>query len=140
MVDAYLERWPVTGPAPRIGLSRSIYVAPTRAEALADAEEGMRRHALVVAQREGLSADMTVEEVLVKSDVHIGSPADVIASLKADRLLSLATDLILQVHPVDPPHDKMLRSLRLIASTVAPALGWHPGEPAAPQALVMARR
>ena len=49
-----------------------------------------------------------------------------ITSLQADPLLSLATDLILQVHPVDPSHAKTLESLKLIATEVAPALGWKP--------------
>jgi alkanesulfonate monooxygenase SsuD/methylene tetrahydromethanopterin reductase-like flavin-dependent oxidoreductase (luciferase family) len=125
LVDAYLEAWTSTEATPRIGLSRSIYVAPTRAEALADAEGGIRRYAHVIAQRNGLSGDLTVEELLSSAHVHIGSPEEVIASLRADRLLAVATDLILQVHPVDPSHEKTLRSLRLIATQVAPALGWR---------------
>ncbi|HEY7295967.1 MAG TPA: LLM class flavin-dependent oxidoreductase [Dehalococcoidia bacterium] len=128
LVDAYLAHWRAGDAAPRIGLSRSIYVAPTRAEALADAEQGMRRHAHLIGQRSGLGAGATVEDLLAGADVHIGSPQDVVDSLRADRLLSRATDLILQVHPVDPPHEKMLRSLRLIAGEVAPALGWRPAE------------
>jgi putative FMN-dependent luciferase-like monooxygenase len=124
LVDAYLEHWTSTESAPRIGLSRSIYVAETRAAALADAEEGVRRYAHVIAQRTGLSSDSTVEQLLTSAHVHIGSPEDVIASLRGDRLLAVATDLILQVHPVDPSHEKTLRSLQLIAAEVAPALGW----------------
>jgi hypothetical protein len=31
---------------------------------------------------------------------------------------------MVQVHPVDPSHEKTLRSLELIATEVAPALGW----------------
>jgi putative FMN-dependent luciferase-like monooxygenase len=129
-VEAYLERWTAKDVAPRIGLSRSIYIAPTRAEAIADAEVGMRRHARVVAEREGLSGEMSVEELLFRADVHIGSPADVISSLRDDRLLQSATDLIAQVHPVDPSHEKTLRSFELLATEVAPALGWHAGHPA----------
>src|SRR5205823_5158336 len=125
LVDAYLEHWRSTEVAPRIGLSRSVYVAPTRAEAIADAEGGMGRFARLVGQREGFSAELTVEELLARADVHIGSPEDVVASLRADRLLSAATDLMVQVHPVDPSHEKTLRSLRLIATEVAPALGWR---------------
>jgi putative FMN-dependent luciferase-like monooxygenase len=125
LVDAYLEHWTSTEAPPRIGLSRSIYVAGTRAEALADAEPGIRRYAHVIAQRNGLSPDLSVEELLTLAHVHIGSPDDVIASLQADRLLAVATDLILQVHPVDPSHEKTLRSLHLIATEVAPALGWR---------------
>jgi putative FMN-dependent luciferase-like monooxygenase len=125
IVDAYLANWKSEA-TPRIGLSRSVYVAPTRAEALADAEGGMRRHAQRVGRREGVATEMTVEELLVRSDVHIGSPAEVAASIRADRLLPLATDLMVQVHPVDPPHEKTLRSLKLMATEVAPALGWRP--------------
>jgi putative FMN-dependent luciferase-like monooxygenase len=125
-VDAYLKNWPPSADvAPRIGLSRSVYVADTRAEAFADAEPGTRRYAALAAKR-GLSPDGTLEELLARSDVHIGSPEDVITSLKADRLLSVATDLILQVHPVDPAPEKTLHSFALIASEVAPALGWRP--------------
>jgi len=125
IVDAYLASWTSAAAAPRIGLSRSVYVAPTRAEAIADAEHGMRRYAQVVGQREGFVADMSVEQLLARADVHIGSPADVVASLRADRLLAAATDLMVQVHPVDPSHEKTLRSLELITTEVAPALGWR---------------
>jgi len=126
VVDAYLAHWTSAEAAPRIGLSRSVYVAPTRAEAIADAERGIRRHAQIVGQRGGLGSDMTVEELLAASDVHIGSPADVVAGLRADRLLPAATDLMIQVHPVDPSHEKTVRSLKLFATEVAPALGWRP--------------
>jgi putative FMN-dependent luciferase-like monooxygenase len=126
VVEAYLERCAARGVKPRIGLSRSIYVADSRAEALADAEPGMRRFARVAAAREGIDPNLPTPDLLARSDVHIGSPTDVVASLRADRLLALATDLVLQVHPVDPPHASALRSFRLIASEVAPALGWSP--------------
>lgn len=125
IVDAYLANWNSADARPRIGLSRSVYVAPTRAEAIADAEPGMRRHAQAVGRREGYTSDLTVEQLLARNDVHIGSPDDVIASLRADRLLSTASDLMVQVHPVDPSHEKTMRSLKLIATEVAPALGWH---------------
>ncbi len=125
LVDAYFERWTSADAPPRLGLSRSIYVAETRAEAFADAEAGVRRYGQVLAKRSGLTAVPSVEELLTSAHVHIGSPDDVIASLRADRLLARATDLILQVHPVDPSHEKTLRSLKFIASEVAPALGWR---------------
>ncbi len=125
LVSAYLDHWTSSEVAPRVGLSRSAYVAATRAEAMVDGEEGIRRFAQVAGRRAGFSSGMTVAELLARTDVHIGSPDDVIASLRADPLLSVATDLILQVHPVDPSHEKTLRSFRLIATDVAPALGWR---------------
>jgi putative FMN-dependent luciferase-like monooxygenase len=121
-VDTYLDRYTGNERPPRIGLSRSIYVAPTRAEALADAEPGIRRHADVLAQRTGHPVAGSMEDLLARADVHIGTPDDVIASLRADPLLARATDLIFQVHPVDPAPEKTLRSFELIAREVAPAL------------------
>jgi putative FMN-dependent luciferase-like monooxygenase len=126
IVDADLAHWTSAEAGPRIGLSRSVYVAPTRAEAIGDAEAGMRRHARKVGQREGVAIEMSTEELLIRSDVHIGSPEEVVESLRADRLLEHASDLMIQVHPVDPPHEKALRSLELFATQVAPALGWRP--------------
>jgi putative FMN-dependent luciferase-like monooxygenase len=134
LVEAFLAHWTSTEVAPRIGLSRSVYVAPTRAEALADAAPGMRRFVQSVGARRGLSSDMGLEEVLARADIHIGSPDDVIASLRADRLLAGASDLIVQVHPVDPAHEKTLRSVHLIASEVAPALGWQAAQVTVPSA------
>jgi putative FMN-dependent luciferase-like monooxygenase len=125
VVEAYLKNWTSSDSAPRIGLSRSVYVAPTRAEALVDAEPGLRRFARVLAERTGVSSDLPLEELLARTDIHIGSPDDVIASLRADPLFSVATDLIVQVHPVDPAPEKTLRSIELIAARVAPELGWQ---------------
>jgi hypothetical protein len=63
--------------------------------------------------------------VLLKTyDVHTGTPDDVIASLRTDTALARATDLVFQVHSIDPPHAHILRSIELIAKHVAPALGW----------------
>ncbi|HJS34847.1 MAG TPA: hypothetical protein VJ766_05120, partial [Pseudoxanthomonas sp.] len=61
----------------------------------------------------------------------VGTPADVIASLRADRTLAHVTDLVCQVHSVDPPHRHILRSIELIATEVAPALGWPGPAPVA---------
>jgi len=57
----------------------------------------------------------------------VGSPEDVIASLRADSTLARVTDLVCQVHSVDPPHEAILRSIELTATVVAPALGWTRG-------------
>ena len=57
-------------------------------------------------------------------DTHVGTPDDVIASLRSDTTLDRITDLVFQVHSVDPPHPYVLRSIELIAEKVAPELGW----------------
>ena len=140
VVDAYLSHWTSTTAAPRLGLSRSLYVAPSRAEALADAEAGMRRQARFLAQRDPSVVNLSVEELLARGDIHLGNPDDVIASLRADRLLAHATDLILQVHPVDPAPERTLRSLTLLAEEVAPALGWRPAAQSETPALATTSR
>jgi len=57
-------------------------------------------------------------------DVHVGTPDEVITSLRADSTLERVTDLVFQAHSIDPPHRFILRSIELIAEKVAPALGW----------------
>ena len=68
-------------------------------------------------------------------DVHVGTPDDVIASLRTDSTLERVTDLVFQAHSIDPPHPFILRSIELIAEKVAPALGWK--KPAAADAALV---
>lgn len=131
IVDAYLDAWPAQAGPPRIGLSRSVYVTTDRRTAVADAERGVQAMAEVLARGGTLPSGLSTEDYLRLSYVSYGSPDDVIAGLAADPLLPRSTDLICQVHPLDPGHDKTLRSLELLATEVAPALGWRPGAAAA---------
>lgn len=65
-----------------------------------------------------------------RQDVHLGTVEEVVASLRADRVMDRATDLAVQVHSVDPPHPYVLRSIELVAEGVAPAFGWRRGDEA----------
>ena len=65
-----------------------------------------------------------MHDQIAAMDIHIGNPDDVIASLRADTALARATDLTVQSHSIDPPHQFILRSIELVAGAVAPALGW----------------
>lgn len=123
IIDAYLAQLPA-GRAPRIMGSRSVFVADDRKEALRLAELGLRRSVARVADPGRPGADATLQELIAGYDVHVGTPEDVIASLRADRTLDRVTDMVFQVHSVDPPHPLILRSIELIATEVAPALGW----------------
>jgi putative FMN-dependent luciferase-like monooxygenase len=123
IIEAYLEALPA-GRAPRIMGSRSVFVADDRALARRLAEEGLRR---ALARQPGpaqTGSQPTLNELIARQDVHVGTPGDVIASLRADRTLTHVTDLVCQVHSVDPPHRHILRSIELIATEVAPELGW----------------
>lgn len=142
IIDAYLAALPA-GSTPRIVGSRSLFVADSRQEALRLADTGLRRFAARFAAQAARSGatprvgpDAPLAQLIATYDAHVGSPDDVIASLRADATLERVTDLVFQVHSIDPPHAAILRSIELTATTVAPALGWLPRHPptAAPRA------
>jgi putative FMN-dependent luciferase-like monooxygenase len=126
MIDAYLAALPA-GVAPRILASRSVLCVDDRAEAIRYAEVGLRRHhaRLVALGRAKDGPALPIEEMIRRQDVHLGTPAEVIASLRGDRVIARATDLAVQVHSVDPPHPVILRSIELVARHVGPAFGWR---------------
>ncbi|WP_294260200.1 putative FMN-dependent luciferase-like monooxygenase [uncultured Comamonas sp.] len=133
IIDAYLAALP-TGQAPRILASRTLLVADQRTQALHWAEAGLRRSALRHAALASSSSaqwatridpQAPLEQLIAAYDVHVGTPEEVIASLSADTALARATDIVFQVHSIDPPHTAVLRSIELTAGVVAPALGWR---------------
>ena len=67
---------------------------------------------------------MSVNDQIAAMDIHTGTADEVIASLETDSVLARATDLTVQSHSIDPPHPFILRSIELVAESVAPALGW----------------
>ncbi len=124
MVDAYLEALP-KGVAPRILASRSVFAADRRDDAMRFAEIGLQRyHKRLVSLGRVPDAPRSTEEVIRRQDVHLGTVEEVVASLKADRVMDRATELAVQVHSIDPPHPFVLRSIELVAEGVAPAFGW----------------
>jgi putative FMN-dependent luciferase-like monooxygenase len=138
IIDAYLTALP-RGREPRILGSRTLFVADDRDEALRFADVGLRRIADHFIAAGHHVAGQSLAELIAAFDVHIGTPDDVVASLKADSTLERVTDLVFQVHSVDPPHPYILRSLELIAAEVAPALGWERPPVARPERLSLAR-
>ena len=146
IIDAYLAA-PPRGWEPRIMASRTLFVADDREEALRLADIGLSRvvdHLVAVGF---VAPELSVPALIMALDMHVGTPDDFIASLRADRTLDHVTDLIFQVHSVDPLHAHILRSIEFIAKTVASALEWQAGfaergivrrsqpEPASPFAL-----
>lgn len=123
IIEAYRDSLP-GGLAPRIVGSRTLFVADDRAEARRYAEIGLRRAAAHFAKIGQPVEGDTLDDLLVGLDSHVGTPDEVIESLLKDATLGEVTELAFQVHSVDPPHELILRSLELIATEVAPALGW----------------
>jgi putative FMN-dependent luciferase-like monooxygenase len=123
IVEAYLAALPA-GHIPRITGSRSVFIADDRALARRLADEGLRRALARSTDPTKPGPHATLDELIARQDVHVGTPDEVIASLRADRTLAHVTDLVCQVHSVDPPHRHILRSIELLATKVGPALGW----------------
>jgi putative FMN-dependent luciferase-like monooxygenase len=123
IIEAYLAALP-PGREPRIMASRSIFAADDRDVALQLAGIGLRRALPNFLAGGHLPPGETTAEMIAAFDTHVGTPDDVIASLRADTVLERVTDLVFQVHSVDPPPAYVLRSIELVAGKVAPALGW----------------
>ena len=128
--DAYLAAW--TGPRPpRIGLSRFVFPAKDRRTALAHIGDDVHRAALRFAQQGQFPAGLDVDEALRRFHSFYGHPDEIVAALAQERVLPVATDLITQFNPAILDHDAAVRALELIATEIAPALGWRPAEQAA---------
>jgi alkanesulfonate monooxygenase SsuD/methylene tetrahydromethanopterin reductase-like flavin-dependent oxidoreductase (luciferase family) len=123
IIDAYLAALR-HGREPRIMASRTLFVADDRREALRLTEIGLSRVVDHLVEVGFVPPGRSLPELIAALDMHVGAPQDVIASLRADGALDRVTDLVFQVHSVDPPHSHILRSIELTAKTVAPALGW----------------
>lgn len=124
IVEAYRAALP-EGTPERVLASRTILVvdAEDRDRALKLADAGLRR---LAQQMHGADADaLSIEELARITDTHVGTPDEVIASLRADEILAQATDVTAQVHSIDATHELTLRSIELLATEIAPALGWH---------------
>ena len=122
-VDAYLEALPGSA-EPRITASRTLFVADDRRDALRFAEVGLRRAAEGFRRAGQSIPGDTIDQLIASLDTHLGTPEQVAESLAADDTLAHATEVAFQVHSVDAPHDFVLRSIELVATEVAPALGW----------------
>lgn len=126
IIAAYREAL-TAGATPRITASRAVFVADTTAEALALAEAGLER-LREYAERSGKKLDLSSPEAIAATtDTFVGDPDDVAQLLGADETLREADEVAVQVHSVDPPHERILRSLELVATELAPRLGWATG-------------
>ncbi|GIE91840.1 LLM class flavin-dependent oxidoreductase [Actinoplanes regularis] len=123
--DAYLQAW--DGPhQPRIGLSRFVFPARDKREALTQIEEGVLRATANFVSRGTFPSGQTLEEYLRRFHAFYGHPDEIVAAFQQERVLPLATDLITQFNPGIPELGAAIRALELIATEVAPALGWKP--------------
>lgn len=101
LVDAYVTAYPATAAtAPRIAVSRAVFVAASRGDALERIGAILRDDpgALPLGQ-----SGQTALDYVCLSNTHVGSPAEIAASLGEDPTVRAATDLLLA--PVLPLAD-----------------------------------
>jgi alkanesulfonate monooxygenase SsuD/methylene tetrahydromethanopterin reductase-like flavin-dependent oxidoreductase (luciferase family) len=127
--DTYLGKWRHPR-APRIGISRFVFPARDKREALTQIEEGVLRATANFVSRGTFPAGQTLPEYLRRFHAFYGHPDEIVAAFQREKVLPVATDLITQFNPGVPELDAAIRALELIATEVAPALGWKP-QPAA---------
>jgi hypothetical protein len=113
---------------PRIGLSRAIFPADDKRTAVAQLDSGVQTYVSTMIERGFFPAGLSQDGYYARSHIHYGHPEEVVESLRADRVLPLATELICKVHPGHPTPDQIVKALERIAAEVAPALGWQPPE------------
>src|ERR1700751_2362807 len=114
IIDAYLDELP-SGCEPRIMASRSVFAAEDRETALRLAGIGLRRALPQFMKGGHLPPGETTAEMIKGFETPVGTPDDGNASLRSESTLDRITDLVFQVHSVDPPHPYVLRSIELIA-------------------------
>jgi alkanesulfonate monooxygenase SsuD/methylene tetrahydromethanopterin reductase-like flavin-dependent oxidoreductase (luciferase family) len=120
------------GASPRVGLSRAVYPADDRQTAVKHLEHGVAEYVDQMIARGNFTRGLSQEAYFRRSHIHYGPPEEVVASLRADLVFPLATELIVQVHPGHPTPDQFITALERIAREVAPALGWRPQTVAQP--------
>lgn len=130
IIDAYLEALPA-GAEPRILASRTLYVSEDRAGTRAFAETGLRRVVQGLRRQGHHIPEDDVDSLIRRTDSYVGTPDEVAVALSRDTAAARSTDVSVQVHSIDPPHEDVLRSIELFATEVAPALGWRPALTAA---------
>lgn len=123
IAQAYMEAWEDKEHAPRVGLSRGIYPAKDKREALERVREGVLR--MAAAQRSRFPAGESLEEYCRRLHLFYGHPEEIAQGISADQVLPFASDLIVQFSPAIPPLHEAIRILEVMATEIAPALGWQ---------------
>jgi hypothetical protein len=91
---------------------------------MAHLDQGVAAYVETMVRRGFFPPGLSREAYYARSHIHYGHPEQVVASLRADLVLPLTTELICQVQPGHPTPAQILIALERIAREVAPALGW----------------
>jgi alkanesulfonate monooxygenase SsuD/methylene tetrahydromethanopterin reductase-like flavin-dependent oxidoreductase (luciferase family) len=126
---AFREAWSRPWPG-QIALSRPIYpstdAAAARRELADELPFQVQQANRARARTGGVAMNLSLEQFLESRAFHLGSVDEVLDGLRADPAVPLCDELICQVGHIGPGFENSLRALELIATRVAPALGWRP--------------
>ena len=131
--EAYLAAHPGPADQARIGLSRGVYPAAGGQRA---ARAAIEAPVLAMAERMiragRFPAGLSTEDYFERMHISYGSPDQVAERLATDRVLPLATELIVQFSPAAPGLDEAIAALDLLATQVAPGPGLETRDPLTP--------
>ncbi|MGA1837974.1 LLM class flavin-dependent oxidoreductase [Herbiconiux sp. 11R-BC] len=116
LIDRYLDAYTAEA-APRIGVSRSVLPAASRAEALALIDADFARNPV---QYTGFGAS-SPREFLDRSNVYYGTVEEIAERLAADEAVTRSTDYLFSI-PLPNGSPEFDESLRLIADELYPRL------------------
>ncbi|HVT71488.1 MAG TPA: hypothetical protein VHF26_27330, partial [Trebonia sp.] len=122
----WAEHWPGT-PAP-VAAVRGVFPGASKETVAAglapDVSRYLPHH---VAAGWARSADISARELLGLMNVQYGTPQDIVASLSQDAVFGAgATHLIAAIQAESTPLREVRRHLEVLATEIAPALGWRP--------------
>lgn len=149
IIDAYLQEWqrcgavdapPIARPllTPRLGGIRMIYPTTSRDDAIAELTGYFDAIRPSVGKALALPEDaVSIEQLVDRTNLHYGSPAETAKSLLDDAALFPEVDYLIPVTVVlvsaraaggsaSREVDHALAGLEAIAQVVAPLLGWSP--------------
>jgi alkanesulfonate monooxygenase SsuD/methylene tetrahydromethanopterin reductase-like flavin-dependent oxidoreductase (luciferase family) len=124
LAKAYLDSF--VGERPRLAVVHSAFPGESREERAAAIWPDVKKSLGFYARAGWVSEDAEAAELLPAMNIHHGTVDQIIASLAAEPVIELASDLVLAVQAESTSVDAAIRTLETIATRIAPALGWQP--------------
>ena len=126
LTRAYLDA--IGTAEPRVAVVHAAFTGASKAEVAGQLWPDVQGSLGYYAAAGWVSAQPTPAELLAAMNVHHGTADDIRASLAAEPVLELATDLVLAVQARGTSIASATRTLEIIAHDIAPQLGWVPTE------------
>jgi|SRR5690554_4152202 len=128
LAEAYLSAWTASARPPRIGVVRAVFPAADREQARAELAADINRHIDRLLREGVIDQPQTLEDHLFHLNVHYGHPRDIVRGLKEDpAFLGYADYFLPVVQSETSSQEQVLRRLEILATEIAPALGWQAG-------------